>query len=229
MAKGMKAKFDKYWENYSMILSMAAILDPRLKLQYVKFCFVQLDGRSAEYKTEKVKESLFKLFEEYSQVDISPLDCTRVGSGNASLTAFSSYENSSSQGRTQLDDYLGEHKLDPLSDLDVLGWWKDNAKRFPQVASMARDLLSIPITTVASESSFSLGSRILTKWRASLLPESAETLVTTRSWLYGYDVENDNNSLEDGVEIPILRDPNKEPQVIGVEESGIEILEDDDF
>ena len=85
MAKGMKAKFDKYWENYSMILSMAAILDPRLKLQYVKFCFVQLDGRSAEYKTEKVKESLFKLFEEYSQVDISPLGCTRVGSGNASL------------------------------------------------------------------------------------------------------------------------------------------------
>ncbi|XP_057516791.1 zinc finger BED domain-containing protein DAYSLEEPER-like [Amaranthus tricolor] len=192
---------------------MAAILDPRLKLQYVKFCFVQLDGRSAEYKTEKVKESLFQLFEEYSQVDISPLGCTRVGSGNASLAAFSSYEN----------------KLDPLSDLDVLGWWKDNAKRFPQVASMARDLLSIRITTVASESSFSLGSRILTKWRASLLPESAETLVTTRSWLYGYDVENDNNSLEDGVEIPILRDPNKEPQVIGVEESGVEILEDDDF
>ncbi|XP_057540730.1 zinc finger BED domain-containing protein DAYSLEEPER-like [Amaranthus tricolor] len=212
MAKGMKAKFDKYWENYSMILSMAVILDPRLKLQYVKLCFVQLDGRSAEYKTEKVKESLFKLCEEYSQVDISPLGCTRVGSGNASLAAFSSYENSSSQGRTQLDDYLGEHKLDPLSDLDVLGWWKDNAKRFPQVASMARDLLSIPITTVASESSFSLGSRILTKWRAS-----------------GECRDFDNNSLEDGVEIPILRDPNKEPQVIGVEESGVEILEDDDF
>lgn len=76
-----------------------------------------------------------------------------------------------------------------MLDLDVLMWWKANENRFPQVAKMARDLLSIPITTVASESAFSLGSRILTKWRASLLPESAETLVTTRSWLFGFDVE----------------------------------------
>ncbi|XP_056695907.1 zinc finger BED domain-containing protein DAYSLEEPER isoform X2 [Spinacia oleracea] len=220
MGKKMKDKFDKYWESYSMILSLAAIFDPRLKLQYVKFCFTQLDARSAEYKTEQVKESLFKLFEEYATNGNVQDNVPGARCESNHLAAFSNFENSSFQGRTQLDDYLGEHKLDPLAELDVLQWWKVNEIRFPQVAKMARELLSIPITTVASESAFSLGSRILTKWRASLLPDNAEVLITTRSWLIGYDVEKGDNSLDDGIEIPLLQDPNIAPQEISDDEYG---------
>ena len=73
--------------------------------------------------------------------------------------------------------------------MDVLNWWKQNRNRFPSLSNMARDVLSIPITTVASESCFSMGGRILTKWRASLKPENAEALVTTRSWLFGYKID----------------------------------------
>jgi len=35
---------------------------------------------------------------------------------------------------------------------DVLVWWKENELKYPSVSSMARDVLAIPITSVASES-----------------------------------------------------------------------------
>lgn len=90
---------------------------------------------------------------------------------------------------SQLDIYLEESRLDHHLELDVLQWWKTNETRHPQVARMARDLLAIPITTVASESAFSLGGRVLTKYRASLQPDTAEALITSRSWLFGYNVK----------------------------------------
>jgi hypothetical protein len=40
---------------------------------------------------------------------------------------------------------------------DILKYWKDNATRLPIMSRMARDLLAIPISSVASESAFSAG------------------------------------------------------------------------
>jgi len=90
---------------------------------------------------------------------------------------------------SELDKYLDEYRLDHTIDLDILSGWKINKNWFPSLSNMARDILSIPITTVASESCFSMGGRILTKWKASLKPENAEALVTTRSWLFGYTIK----------------------------------------
>ena len=49
---------------------------------------------------------------------------------------------------------------------------------------MARDFLAISLSTVPSESAFSLGGRILGESRSSLTPEMLEALVCGKDWLF---------------------------------------------
>ena len=65
--------------------------------------------------------------------------------------------------KSELDVYLeeGVYICDDDSNFDVLEWWKMNALKFKVLSKMACDFLSIPITTVASESAFSAGGESL--------------------------------------------------------------------
>ena len=57
--------------------------------------------------------------------------------------------------QSQLDIYLDEGCY-VGNDLDVLEYWKLHKHQFHELAIMACDILSIPITTVDLESSFSI-------------------------------------------------------------------------
>ena len=87
--------------------------------------------------------------------------------------------------QSQLDIYLDEESY-VGNDLDVLEYWKLKKHRFPELAIMACDILSIPITTVSLESSFSIGGRILHKYRNCLLPKTVQALICTRNWLHDF-------------------------------------------
>jgi hypothetical protein len=80
---------------------------------------------------------------------------------------------------------LEEPRLDSNVDLNILEFRKVNELRYPIVPAMAHDILSISISTVASESTFSIDGRVIDQYRSSLKPNIAETLVCTRDWLYG--------------------------------------------
>jgi len=66
MAVDMQSKFAKYWDEYSLILAMAAVLDPRIKLQMLREAYHKMDPRTSEKKVEVVRKSLELLYKEYS-------------------------------------------------------------------------------------------------------------------------------------------------------------------
>ena len=68
---------------------------------------------------------------------------------------------------------------------NILEWWKVNSPRFPILSLMARDLLVIPISTVASEFVFSTSERILDPYRSSLTDKMIQCLICTQDWLRG--------------------------------------------
>jgi hypothetical protein len=85
--------------------------------------------------------------------------------------------------KTELDKYLSEDPEEQSPEFDVLCWWKCNSARFPVLSKLARDILAIPITTVASESAFSTSGRILDDFRSSLTPMTLQALICTQDWL----------------------------------------------
>jgi hypothetical protein len=62
-------------------------------------------------------------------------------------------------------------------------WWKDNCTRYPVLARIAREVLAIPVSTVASESAFSTGGRVLDAYRSSLSATTVEALICTQDWV----------------------------------------------
>ena len=87
--------------------------------------------------------------------------------------------------RSDLDLYLEEPLLDRNVEMDILEWWRSVEYRWPCLTVLARDVLSIPVTSVSSEAAFSVGGRILKPSRCSLSPDSVEALVCSRNWNFG--------------------------------------------
>ncbi|KAK4403104.1 putative AC transposase [Sesamum angolense] len=67
--------------------------------------------------------------------------------------------------KSELDKYLGEDLKVFRKEFDILNWWKVNSRRFPIHSKIARDILVVPVSTVASESAFSTGGRVLDAFR----------------------------------------------------------------
>ena len=90
--------------------------------------------------------------------------------------------------KSNLQNYLDDPRLDlrSFTDMEVLSYWKGDGQRFGDLASLVSAILSIPITTVAAESSFSIGGRILNPFRNRLLSRNVQALLCTRNWLRGF-------------------------------------------
>ncbi|KAA8532298.1 hypothetical protein F0562_032331 [Nyssa sinensis] len=85
--------------------------------------------------------------------------------------------------KSKVDEYLETPVVPRRENFDILQWWKLHSGKFPILAKMARDVLAVPATTIASEVACSVGGRVVDESCASLLSEVVEALVTTNDWI----------------------------------------------
>ncbi|KAH1056005.1 hypothetical protein J1N35_034070 [Gossypium stocksii] len=228
MTSKMRDKYNKYWgegNKINMLVYLAVIFDPQCKMSFLDFGVNLLFPNVANDIMKMIDKELHCLFNEYSS------NAGRIqlfeGRSSSSTNLYSSMEIDQSEMKTglakqkylkkkkqvglesksELDRYLGENEeVNNSSSFDLLLWWKMNSPRFPILAQMARDILATPISTVASESAFSTGGRVLDSFRSSLTPFMVKALVCTQDWL---QKSNDAINLEDYVdELQTMEDGN---------------------
>ncbi|GKB75752.1 zinc finger BED domain-containing protein RICESLEEPER 2-like protein [Tanacetum coccineum] len=212
MLKMMKCKFDKYYgslEKCNMATVVAFVLDPRNKIEYVEVLLGDVYGKiNGKAMCAMIKASLVELYEDYVRIHASPETHTMFESVDASslmnkrsatttpvieLSAILKQkvrmemkrrksENGLQDSKSELDRYLNKDVEDETDKFDILNWWKVNSPRFFVLSLLARDVLAIPISIVASESVFSTSGRVLDAFRSSLTPPVVESLICTQDW-----------------------------------------------
>uniref|UniRef100_A0A9I9E5H5 Transposase n=1 Tax=Cucumis melo TaxID=3656 RepID=A0A9I9E5H5_CUCME len=190
MANNMKAKFEKYWgnnEKNNLLLYVAIVLDPRKKLRFVSFCLKNVfDPEVAESMENVAEQCCRRLFHKYSTTRSG----SRQGCSSTNFvydTIVEEFKDDSTtpfkQGSSEIDIYLLEANVRTEGDFDILQWWKMNSDQFEVLGHMARDILAIPVSTVASESAFSTGGHVVDSSRCSLAPKTVEAFICTQNWL----------------------------------------------
>ncbi|XP_070056654.1 zinc finger BED domain-containing protein RICESLEEPER 2-like [Nicotiana tomentosiformis] len=198
MANKINEKIINYWgepEKMNKIIFIASILDPRNKLDYVPFAIMRMFGEKEEKKLIlKVKNYMDSLFDYY--VKISSKRSTSASSVNTTNTVrgYGSFLKRGTMrtkleferhkevtggldAKSELDRYLAEDIEPEIYEFKILKCWKINVPRFSILAEMARDVLAIPISSVASECAFSTGGRILDSFRSPLTPKLVQSLI----------------------------------------------------
>ncbi|KAG0487304.1 hypothetical protein HPP92_009399 [Vanilla planifolia] len=205
LAMRLLSKLEKYWSDFSIILAIGVILDPRYKFSFVDWCFKKLLGDDGVQESTRVKDKLFSVFTMYTtptklipspKPTIMPDESCYNDQFNASDDSFSRdaddffkefdslAREDAFQQKSQMELYLDEPRINRKSRLDVPTYWKVNQYRFPEVAAMARDILSIPFTTVNKVNYFDENGRMLDQYNSALKPDMIEALICTRDWLY---------------------------------------------
>ncbi|CAA2954378.1 zinc finger BED domain-containing RICESLEEPER 2-like [Olea europaea subsp. europaea] len=199
MAISKRRKQDKYWgnhEKFNDLLFIATVLDPRCKLELLKVGFeIMYNEEIAKKMLAKVENSIHRLYNYYKEMMHSPsneMSQTSSQSQQPTLgisrpipSIFKARLNRDARlEKNDLVDYLSD-RCDDLTEepFDILMWWKINAPKYKIVSQIAKDVLAIQISTVASESAFSTGGRILDSFRSSLGAQMVEACICGKNWL----------------------------------------------
>jgi hypothetical protein len=214
MTGKMAQKFDEYWGECNLLMSIVVVLDPRYKMKLINFCFLLI---YPEFESSQHIENVLAVLHELFEVYVTAHDSSVLKQSASEQVAIVSNSVSTphvsrvSTGRSRYQDhvrttdvirslksnldicleedvYIGEND-DNGEDIDIefeaLARWKFNALKYRILSKMANDILTVPITTVAFESSFSAGGKVIEPHRASLSTETVQMLLCGSDWVRG--------------------------------------------
>ncbi|GKD12095.1 putative transposase, partial [Tanacetum coccineum] len=135
-------------------------------------------------KTKKKKKNVVGVPNEDDWSNASEDDCSMKIDLDDGFSKYLETQYGEGDDYTEVDVYLkdGAEKRGDNS-IDVLGWWNQNMTKFLIPSQVAKHVLAMPISTVASESAFSTGGRVIDKYRSSLTPKTTEALICVQDWL----------------------------------------------
>ena len=83
---------------------------------------------------------------------------------------------------TELTFYLDSDTLQKFDeDFNILNWWHEHKLSYPVLSILATDVISVPVSTISSESAFSLCGRVIEERRRRLAPEMVEMLLCMKN------------------------------------------------
>ncbi|XP_050245613.1 zinc finger BED domain-containing protein RICESLEEPER 3-like [Quercus robur] len=203
--------------------------DPRYKIELLEYYFPIIYGDEVDNEIQMVRDICYEMIRDYSSGRMGR-EGTRgpcVGENlqvDDSLMDFERYLSKKKRGgniKLELDHYLEDDLMPRTVDFDILAWWKSNGPKYPTLQRIARDILAIPVSTVALKSSFSTSGRLLSPHRSKLHQKTVEALMCAQNWLWAEI--NGSSSTIDGIEDKfqnILDDYDDE------EESGVTMMEE---
>ncbi|GAY53194.1 hypothetical protein CUMW_147530 [Citrus unshiu] len=166
----MEEKFQKYWKDIPHLFIFAAVLDPTIKEVGAKL-LVEGISENLQTRLDTIMSSMHELFNFYRN---------KFGSSST----YSNVQQASTSYKNPAHLLLLKDLATPsqLQNFDILEFWMGKTFFFLILSIMARDLLTPPASTVASESAFSTGGRILDEHRSRLSSETLDSLLCLKDW-----------------------------------------------
>jgi len=195
MAIAMSEKFEKYWTCSSMSLAVACFLDPRYKKKLLEYYMRKFYGDYYQIHLDEfltVVKNLYQFYASSSSKNksdvnqnehLSPTDPLAENRDDELESFLYDDHGPDSSDTNELDKYMAEPLL-KQNPFDILSYWKNNTDKYPILSQIARDMMAIQVSTVASESAFSGASRIIDPYRNRLDPEIVQALICTKDRIH---------------------------------------------
>lgn len=214
----MQEKFLKYFQDMPHIFSCAAALNPTIghdSVEYLLELIAENLGVDFSYeenencRPQKFSDIFTSLYQMYDSLygsrprdHFSSVSSSSTSSSRSKL--FDTLARKKSKTTSSLNelaiykstDFMSFMTSEEFENFNLLDWWKNNAGRYPVMAAMARDILTVQASTVASESAFSLSGRVLNEKRSRLSAQSLEVCICYKDYLDSVERQQDRVSIE---------------------------------